>query len=433
MELGLLIGHVKTKLAEYKKLLVKPHTSQGEAYYHNLEAQLSFFDFEEVIKSLEKLDPKIEATKEHVESITKFFETRWNTLLKNTDAMYLIDTLNPMNRCCVIIAKYLAEQTDLVSPRNFLSLLMPTVISWYNERSHHDLSMRFMHNFILNDSNTRPIELDYLIEKLDRRNRLILSHVVDGKEVELTTNESARVYEHSKAVTNYYKAFMCDKPEKDALVKNTRNVLITSLRDKDYAGQRAESSYGYEGRHQLMSNLLLRANNLFQTREQLFDYMAAKVDRKNWKSFIAKLTNDTTYLNLFMVDGKELGESLEIITNSKDTFIESSIYDRAVFFCLIEAYWRDRKEKPEFTSMVSGRLFGWPKTDKQSAKDMMQSVLAEDGKSFPDIVEASNHSDVRVAGAMADGSLGVIYQRMQAILAENTKGGSNDLRKAVLN
>ncbi len=441
MKLGHLIDHIKEKIAEYKKLMTLPHTSQAEHYEVNLEAQLSFADFEIVIAELEKLNPNMEAMPDHANLISDFFARRWN-LIKSTDAIYLTEISSPINQCCLVIAKYLTEQTKLMGARHHLHLLMPTVESWVAEKSHNDLTTRMLHHFILNDANTRPIQLGFLGEKneVDPKSKqpfLALTCMLHGKEVPLSKDETLRVRNHSPLLTNYYTAFTSKPADKDIQnpvtrakfladrdiqVAGARAKFVEALNLKDYGGQRVSATYDTAGRQRLHDNLMLRVNDLFKTREQLFDYIA-KLPRSEWKGFMARLSNDQTFLNLFKIDGKEIDKSLEFIVNSKETFKEKNeIYNRAVLYCLVEAYWRDRKDKPEinnFPGRVSGfTVFGCSKTDKKSAVTFMLETLQDDGKCGIDEKAIPNDEKGRVAGAMKDGTLGVIFTRANAVLVE---------------
>lgn len=414
MELVLLVKQIRAHLNDYKKLLITPHSSQGKSYAHNWEAQLSFDMLESAIKQLEAENQEQEVTPQHVKIITDFFENRWNNLIINTPVIYTSDAKSPINACCILIAKYLAEQTKLVAPKNYLNLLMPTLISCYSESSRYDLSTKYLHTFIPSGNNQFLIEIAHVYDHANLRNNLVLGVALNGKEVELTASEVERVRKHSQATVRYYDAFLSKKSDRAERLKEANELLLTVLRDENYGGLKVEYSYGEEGEALLLARLLNHVNKLFKTREQLVDYIAGKLDRSEWLGFIDKI-DKKVLIQLFTIAGKNIFESITEIIHTPSTFTQINIYNRAVLFCLIEAYWCDRKDKGEHTS-ISGRFFGWPKSVKEPAKNALLGYLIDDGKSGADLLLALDTLTTSLAGAMKEGTLGAIYLKMCEVL-----------------
>ena len=429
MELGILVGHIRGELAKHKKLMIEPQSSHGKEYYADLETQKTFSELGLVVKQLEAFNPSQEATLDHVKIITDFFEKRWERI-KGTDSIINFRPDSSANVLCVYIAKYLSEQRDLVMQRNYMALLQPTIKVWHNDASHTDLWTLYPHNYLPTDDNESCIQMGYVDLSMDEDNDgLVMSYVVGTERRYLSNEEADRVYNHSPLISDYYDLMKRHHQKQDnsrktqEAIQRTRDQMVKALRDEQYGKRSVQSSYGAAGLALLRANLLKDVNNLFETREQLFDFMSAELKPEEWKGFLAKMDDNQKLIQLIL-----RGESIDAALGSHTLFKSSDQYNKVVSVCLLEAYWRGRNAGSEYNSYI-GSFLKWPKGVKGNAVDKIRKAIigltdpACEDKKF---LLAGNNTDVEansftqderdLLAAMKDGDVGKIYKRVCELL-----------------
>ena len=429
MKLLLLIESFKDGLQKQREQAKQPSAqdaTQRDTYYFHLETQLTFTEFQTVINQLIAFGADTEMTADHLKIVTDFFEKRWDRI-KNTDAIYNIAIQNPANQLCLEAADFVFKHktNEFVQDekwKNHLALLMPTVKSWRDYRSKDDLSRLLLHNFILSDDNQHCIRVAYLVDKIDNRGNLLLSQEVGESERKVIGPERARVLGHSAPVRAYYnnmKRLLKDPEANKKTIEREKNTIRTQLKDDNYAKHSIDATYGEAGYALLESNLLKSVNELFITREQLFDYMSStRVKQKDWKSFVSSI-NDEALVKLI-----NNGTSLKYTVQSEAMYNGHQNHDRAVLFCLAEAYWRERAKHGEYIGWT-GRVFGYAKSVKQGAIDVIQGFLIGGQKlgEWEKFVE-DNHK--ALSGAIKDGTVGYISAHIKAI-EDKQKVASQDV------
>lgn len=410
MKLAVFIGFLEGKLKEQKELAVSPLTSQRDEYLINMEVQLTFKELQSTIDQLRASGEDKEMTADHAKIFTDFLEKRWERI-KNTDAIYNIALRNsPANLLCRQAALFLAGEKALVKNKNYLALLMPTVKSWRNARTGHEYANLYMHNFLLTDDNHYPIEIGYLVEDI-KENRLSISHKEGEAGVRLTVSEAERVMNHTSAVSAYYasmKKLLRNKDYNQDEISSIKLKLRESLSTEDYERNTIRSTYGNAGYSLLKSNLFKRVDDLFLNREQLFDLLSSSImPEAKWKEFVASISSPVLAKLI------NNGSSLEYTVQSDALYSGDDKHDKAVLFCLACAYWRERDQKGNYTS-ISGFLFGYDKVTKKNAVDVIIDFLVSDKpigewKSFVGL----NHKDL--SGAINDGTVGHISKHIEAI------------------
>ncbi len=450
MELGILVGHIKSELEKQKKLVIAPEVSQSEDLYDcSLEAQVTFNELDAVIKQLEAFDQKQEATVDNVKLITDFFEKRWERI-KNTDLIYPINTEHLVTNLCVYIAQYLANQRDLVMKRNYLALLMPTISNWHNDVSHSDLWTLYLHNFLPDDSNKFCIQMGYVDLNMDKTNtRLEMSVKVGAERVFLSEQEADRIYHHSHVISDYYdlmktayqtqeemkRAQKSPQEQQEVMKKQqgaisvARENMVKALRDERYGKRSVRSSYGKQGRLTLQNNLLKDPNNLFASREQVFHFMATRLDVNQWRSFLAKMNDNDKFMSLILQ-----GSKIDDPANLNAMFKKDGKYNRAVAYCLVEAYSRMRLAEGEYTTVLAyigsfiSRVF--PKEIKEKVVEIMRKYLTgevEAGSDYSKYFFSGDMSaekramfsddEIDLLNAMKNSRVGKIHERICALLA----------------
>ncbi len=409
MKLAVLIGYLQSKLEEQKAQAVLPQTGQRDEYFINLEAQLTFKEFQSVIDQLTACGVEKEMTVDHAKILADFLEKRWERI-KSTDAIYNIALRSPANLLCRQAAKFLADEKELVKNKNYLALLMPTVKSWRNARSGHELANLYMHNFLLTDDNQYPIEVGYSIESL-KDSRLAISHQEGNSGVRLTASEADRVMNHSTPVIRYYetiKKLLRNVDGNQDQLNKEKLKLREALSNESYERNTIHCSYGNAGHNLLKANLLKRVNDLFANREQLFDFMSSGIIHESkWKEFLSGLSSPVLAKLI------NNGSSLEYTVQSDALYSGSDKHDRAVLFCLACAYWRERETKGNYTS-ISGYFFGFDKNTKKNAVDVITEFLTSD-KSLGEWKAYVQEKHKELSGAINDGTVGHISKHIEAI------------------
>jgi len=409
MKLAVFIGYLQSKLEEQMTRAVSPQTSQRDEYFINLEVQLTFREFQSAIDQLKVFGTDKEMTADHAKILTDFLEKRWERI-KSTDAMYNISLKSPANLLCRQAARFLADEKDLVKNKIYLALLMPTVKSWRNARTGHEYASLYMHNFLLTDDNQYPIEIGYLVEDI-KENRLSISHKEGDAGVRLSPSEAERVMSHTTAIIQYYaamKKLLRNKDYNQEEISATKLQIREVLSTEAYDRNTIRSSYGNAGYNLLKANLLKRVDDLFENREQLFDLLSSSgIPETKWKDFLATIS--TPVLAKLINNGS----SLEYTVQSNALYSGSDKHDKAVLFCLACAYWRERDQKGNYTSL-SGYFFGFNKLTKKNAVDVIIDFLTSDKRigEWKSYVE-EKHKEL--SGAINDGTVGHISRHIEAI------------------
>jgi len=400
---------------------------------------LSLRLFAEVIAQLEKyLQPSIDAqpadqpvSVDHVAIIVNYLEFRWQ-LIKNNDEQYLIHHTCPVNLLCDDLAFTLVKN-KLAGGLNKHELLMPTVSKWFNPVSNHHLQDYYWHNMLLtdeaSDGSHRVMELGYVNPGVNQKGELELTCELDGVAEVLSPDEKQRVHAHSGVIQRYqdfYVKKMTDSHRSLAKSKQEEKLeddLHKAFRDPQYSNQVVGSTYGEAGLNLLKRNLLQNVKRLFISREQLFDYMSAKVAPEKWSDFLdPEKMNADMFFNLMVskevntpeLNAKSKRDKLEhALTVGAEAFAKAGkgVYQDVVFFCLVSACWQVRDENKNAHTSLLGIFCGWDKASKQAAVEEMKKILMHKPP-YDDKANVDKFLDPDVYSARNEGILGMIFQLM---------------------
>ncbi len=449
MQLESLILHLQEKLREHRSNALKPQACdllQRETYYLNLEADYTFRQLEQVIAQL-KGDPrtyngKTEITADHIKHLTSFLAARWDRI-KSTDAIYSIAVTSSANLLCRELANYLSKQLRKLSgEKNENALLMPTVKVWKNpgHRS-SDMSVISPHRFQLTDDNLYCIEILHSIESLGSYGQLVLFNREHGNtKRELTSKprdkqngpeitEFDRVFNHSQLVKDYYTSItpMLRNPESNRKNIDAMNIkLLDALMRDDYvkSSNTIRATYGIRGEDLLKANLLKEVKNgLFADREQLFDYMAGKVEKSEWYEFLKKFgieipvgvdKNSEEYKRFIKESEKFCAlicehDNIKTVVRSTAMLNQTYLHDMAVELCKAVAYINIRE--PEGEHWLGDSL-----ASKKAAIDAIIKGITENAHKGDWEGYASHHA-APVARAIGRGKVGSIFTQVKDVEA----------------
>lgn len=439
MQLESLILHLQEKLNEHRSNAQKPQAVdlQRRTYYLNLEADYTFRQLEKVIAELKgnsaTYNGKTEITADHVKIITKFLAARWDRI-KGTDAIYSISVLNSANVLCRELANYLSVQLRKLSgEKNENALLMPTIKSWKNPGHRSaDMSVMSPHRFLPTDDNLYCMQILHARETLGSNDIELWNRENSEHHRKLTPAEFKRVYNHSMPVKKYYdevKALLqryhqstCQKDIDAANVK-----LQDDLMRDDYIKNMSTitATYGIPGEDLLKENLLKEIKNgLFADREQLFDYMAGKVEQSKWYDFLKKfgiekpVSADKQEVNEEFEKFRALiceGEDIKTTLRSTSMYNQNYLHDMSVVLCKAITYINIREPQGE-AGFISSLLGGDKLSAKRQAIDEIKHAVLDNRHKGDWDDYASRHAP-DVTRAMTRGKVGYIFAQAKEIEA----------------
>lgn len=441
MKVGSLIDTIRSVyIKQHGEKIVQSSYNRVDKLQHlsDLEAQLTFTLLEKILVQLEKSGLDREATADDVKLILDLMHDRWKERIMNTDVIYPIAIRNPANVLLSGIAKFIAAQPVFLPEgyieENHLALLMTTVKYWREFRSQINIWKLYPHCYLPSDDNSFLICVENVRGEWDAKiDKLRLYVRLQDSERELSVDEAQRLHDHSLVMSKYYdkhielnkkqialntekkrgadtsvlsmKEKQIERMRQDELL--LRSEMVIACRDQDFSKQKVTTSYGEKGLRLLEDNLYKYINDLFRTREQLFEYMNERVPRNEWNAFLNRF--DMKVLQQLM-SPKSL--TVDDVVNDSTLFSTDNItkYGRIVCYCATKIYWCDRVKQPHYTS-YTGNLFGSDKDDKGRAAQILLNALETqekiDVESLP-----PNNSEPNVAFAMTRHTLGAIYKRM---------------------
>lgn len=409
------------------------------------ETQLAFILFEKALKELESKGLDTEVTPDILKTLLNDLHDRWCKRIQGTDLCYTIALQNPANQLYLGVAKFIAGLAVAPEPHHHYPLLMPTIKSWHDERSHSNILNKSLHEFLVSDDGSFAICLEYVRseylqktvkgEELPHRLYFYMKFPDKAEEVELSQQEAMRVVLHSDITGNYYQAVVTKHQRAKALedgksnsnhqlqVKEAqlnkakqqeldlRKEMIIAVRDINYLGKNVASCHGDPGFKRLKDNMLNYVNDMFLTREQMFEYALHLLKYDQWNDFINRMDYDVL-INLLSPKATSIDEVLADKTLFSDENKER--YGRFISFCLIKAYWRKRAQGDEYDSYAA-RLFGSSKrVSKEEKQKVVQLLLETIELHKPISMEAIHAEAVKrdIVTALESDTVGEIYKRM---------------------
>lgn len=409
------------------------------------ETQLTFVLFEKALKELESKGLDTEVTPDILQIVLKDLNDRWCKRIKNTDLCYSIALQNVANQLCLGIAKFVAGLPGSPQPHHHYPLLMTTIKSWHDERSHSNILNKALHEFIVSDDANFIICLEYLrseyIQKIIKGERLpfrlyfYMKLADKNDDIELSHGEAVRVVLHSDVMSKYYQAVVTKHQKSKALEdskansnhqmhvkeaqlnkikqeeQDLRKEMIIAIRDDKYLNNKIASTHGEEGVRRLQDNLLNYVNDMFVTRDQLFEYVFHLVRRDQWNDFVNRFDFDVL-INLLSPKAKSIDDVLADTTLFSDENNER--YGRFISFCLIKAYWNKRAKGEEYDTYAA-RIFGANKRVSKEEKQKVVKLLLDAIEADAPISMENIHAEAvkrDIVTALVSDTVGEIYKRM---------------------
>ncbi len=343
-----------------------------------------------------------------LQAFRKFLRARW-LYFQNTDVIYSHSPYTMANLSYTIVAKHIGLITQELS----LNLLMPGKCTFNNnyKKSGTHYEMRAQ-DFIFCDDG-KPLVILLALDKL-KREVLEPSNSFEEHTRSLNDEEIARCAFHSVASAHYYAAIISRSVDK---LDKARADLVRELSSDYYP---VTSTYGEKGQTLLFEKLLADIH----TQDDLVDLLTNFIAKEYWNLFLSLIKHEDFFrIMLGLQCSSKLSD--RVLQNISEQLVlelakpASEIHkERALIFCLLEAYERHGKNSPEYNTFL-GSWVGkalpsvsgtYPKKIKLSAcKALKVSLVTE--KSVP---------------AQHDGPLssGILYQfntritRLQATPSE---------------
>lgn len=461
MKLSGLVSLVEHCIKKMDAINIVPNANSGT--YFNLMRRLLRRRWHQLLCQLsaKRFDQEGEITSQQVDIIKQFFSVNWS-LQQSFDAAFTIKTNDAIFTIIPHeLAKFLAEILHVTDDLPAHQLLMPTVdFTRIDTATNTPLASLPLSSLQLSDDNRMAIKVTNVSIDIDKESREIKTYLKevgnDGKEVALrpcTEDEVYRLHHHSHASEVYYQA-LCkvseerenqyslfpDKTEQDfeceirQIKTNFNNTLQSGVAVKAIY---RDDPAGFRGLPRLKKILHANVDELFESRDELFDYMSRCLERtQQWETFIDSFTVDVLLKLMTDHENKDYADSAPHAkverTIKEEKYVESEEYNndecyaKAVHFCLTKLFWKTRAVRGEVTSLA-GSLFASEEQRKPAKEKGVNHLLSPlDGKvrdkqavTFEDIEKMPRDN------AIHDGTLGILTNQMmkrfcKPILAANS-------------
>lgn len=287
-----------------------------------------------------------EVTLETLRPFCELLERHWQ-YIKNTNGVYCVYPENGANQACMILANELAPHVH----KHPLELLIPTL---------KEIVDLLPHQFVLSDNNEYPIDVSKCLDKAKENNTIVLYHTcTDRSGIPLSETERNRVINHSKdKYSLYYYDAICyrfnRKMDITAHLERSRQELFNAIKTREY---KIKELYGEEGNQCSMANLLRDDKNRFIMRHELISMMTNRLSKDEWQRCVDYISLDD--LNQIIINNSfNNGGYLENLLKKNTLKYDEEIYNRALIFCLLELYERQRNGEPEYKTL-HGRYIGF--------------------------------------------------------------------------
>ncbi len=433
MKLSVLVGVLEEGLQTLEANLVKPHPSQDEEYYYNLERRLFSRQWKMLLAQLKakRFNPDAPITPQQVKLITNHLKRNWD-FAQSTAAVPLISIRDTVfTNVPLMITKFMDEIAQVTNGVPAYQLLMTTAdFKRMHPMSKKVLAKQPLQDLQLTDDGKQVMHVTY--DYTERKEGGVVLYfgetAQDGSPVKLapmSAGESARLKGHSSASVEYYAKVSKVVGDED-LVFGEKLRLKYEYTEKQMdpelkvIAQYADDLTGFSGLSRVKMVLNKNVDNLFESREELYNHMRYCLQPDQWEDFI-KTINKSVLLSLMTdvenknnVDAKPADKIKTTITanqynGNNNLFATDQTYADVVHLCMVMTYGTFRAQAGNKTSIWGG---GYSEVEKIEDVNQMIAILTgkpRDGKAVPsrDDFFADTGS-----GAKNDNTLGLLFAQM---------------------
>lgn len=441
MKLKVLVGVIENVVTRLDGQLTKPHPSQDDEYFYNQLRRLFIGYWKTLLAQLsaKRFNQDAPITSQQVELISNHLKRNWD-YVQSSDLVPVIKindevfTQVPMD-----VVKFLAEIAHVTSGIPAMQMLMPTAdFTRLHPMSKKVLAKQSLQDLQLSDDNKTVLHVTYDFA-VRQDGRVILHHgetLQDGSAVMrqvMTDNETNRLKNHSEAATEYFaqvnnvKGSDEEIAEQKLLLKQTyiEKQMDTELK---VTAHYTDDHKGFSGLSRVKKVLNKNVDNLFESREELYNHLRYCLKPDQWEDFINTITSSvllqlmTDNENKNNLDAKPTDKIKTTLkaneySGDKHLFANDQTYADAVHLCMMMTYGRYRAMAGTVTSIAGtvSSMFGGGYTDAEKLEVVNESIPVLTGRSRygKPIPDRDKFFESTKTGASNDQTLGILCAHMR--------------------
>lgn len=391
--------HLKTFVKGLQEDLerLKKNKSDSSNLLIDFESQLTIRQLESLLAQYAQSEDDVSLSPKALKPFVDFLSKRWDRI-KDTDAIPMHNPNTLATRICWSLATHLGVELTI----NPIKLLIPTLKVSESDITNSKFSDLKFQEYILSDANDYPVEVTACLNYAAiNRGAFKTTCRVGGDRRDLTPTELARVKDHSVLAQNYHKDILANKFENnDQQLKDSKVKLSDGIIKDTYSVQ---ATYGAVGEKTLEERLVANRDVLFANREQLISYMTSRLKPTDWDPFLSGFKPNQ--LAKLLIDT----DTFKNVVTAKSSYNADVAHDKAVLFCMLDHYWRERdSQNSEYSSFV-GRVsgMGWGKSDKEVGVKVLKEFLV----SKRDLSELGNFLDLKMKDKGRERIKDILYSR----------------------